>query len=61
MENVRRSAGYAESQIRSLLNDLSNSSHNIRLKAIKHFEHYIETYSPGNTVLGLFLNEWMVY
>lgn len=57
MENVRRSAGYAESQIRSLLNDLSNSSHNIRLKAIKHFEHYIETYSPGNTVLGLFLNE----
>ena len=48
MENIRRSAGYAESQIRSLLNDLMNSSHTLRLKAIKHFQHYIETYTPGN-------------
>lgn len=57
MENVRRSAGYAESQIRSLLNDLNNTSHTLRLKAIKHFQQYIETYTPGDTkMIVLLLN-----
>jgi hypothetical protein len=46
MENVRKSAGYAESQIRSLLSDLGNSSNAVRVKAVKNFQNYIEHSIP---------------
>ena len=46
MEGIRRSADFAESQIRVLLNDLNNDSHNIRFRAIKRFQEYVATYRP---------------
>ena len=39
-------SGYCESQIRVLLSNLSEGSHNVRLKAIKKFTEYIQTYKP---------------
>ena len=46
MEGIKRSADFAESQIRVLLNDLNNESHNVRTRAIKRFQEYISTYHP---------------
>lgn len=46
MELMKKSAGYAESQIRLLLSDLKNSSHNVKLKALKRFQEYVELYQP---------------
>ena len=38
---ARLTATYAESQVHLLINDLKNSSHNIRIKAVKRFQDYI--------------------
>lgn len=47
MEYRRRSDEFAGNQIRLLLGDLKNSkAHNVKLKAIKTFETYIEEYYP---------------
>ena len=46
MEALRRSPAYAEGQIRLLLSDLKSSTHNVRVKAVKHFQDYIVNYGP---------------
>lgn len=46
MEGLKKTPGYAESQIKSLILDLKNTSHNVKLKAIAKFQQYIKTYSP---------------
>ncbi len=46
MEAMKRSAGFAESQIRLLLADLKSSSQSARVKAVKRFQDYINTYRP---------------
>eukprot|EP01035_Chromulina_nebulosa_P017254 gene17254-22785_t len=45
-EALKKTSGYAESQIRLLLAELKNSSHNVKLKAIKKFQDYISNYKP---------------
>ena len=61
--NQRKTAGFATSQCRALLVDLSNSNHAVRTKAVKKFEEYITQYKPevyDDDVESLFLgsNEW---
>lgn len=61
MEGMKRSPGYAESQIRLLLSDLKNSNNSIRLKAVKRFQDYINSYKPDmydDDVDSLFTGEF---
>lgn len=46
MDAIRKSATYAEGQIRLLLSDLKNTNHTIRVKAVKRFQDYITSYRP---------------
>ena len=46
LEVVRRTPGYAESQIRLLISDLKNQSHGNKIKAVKTFISYVEKYKP---------------
>lgn len=46
MDTIRKSANYAQGQIRSLLSDLKNTNHTVRVKAVKRFQDYIDNYSP---------------
>lgn len=43
---MRSQPAYAESQIRVLLSDLKNSSHSVKMKAVKRFQEYVEKYKP---------------
>jgi hypothetical protein len=45
-DGLARTPRYAEGQVKVLLGDLRNSSHNVKAKAIKHFQAYIEKYQP---------------
>jgi hypothetical protein len=47
MDAMKKSAGYAEGQIRALLTDLKNISHQVRINAVKRFEDYISQYKPS--------------
>lgn len=46
LEAVRRTPGYAESQIRLLISDLKNQVHGNKIKSVKAFLAYVETYKP---------------
>ena len=46
MDAIRKSATYAEGQIRLLLSELKNTNHTIRVKAVKRFQDYITSYRP---------------
>ena len=42
MDLAKLTATYAESQIHLLISNLKNSNHNEKLKAVAHFQEYIE-------------------
>lgn len=46
MDNLKKTPGYAETQIRVLLADLKNSSHQTRVKGITKFQEYIQKFKP---------------
>eukprot|EP01041_Mallomonas_annulata_P007200 gene7200-14681_t len=47
MDELRKTAEFSGGQIKLLLKDLNkNSSHTIRLKALKRFQDYISTFKP---------------
>lgn len=46
IEVVKRKADYAENQTKFLLKDLNNQNNSVRMKGIKAYQEYIETYRP---------------